>query len=100
MCVVSMVIDDWRNRTPWKLPIEPLPTQPINPDNKTYPFNPASQEEVDALKGELEALKKLLKAAKTYDEETGQPGCEKEELVQALKTLAKEVGVDLQDVLE
>ena len=56
--------------------------------------------EFDALKAELESLKKLLAAAKKYDEETGQPECETEEKVALLKKLAQLVGVDLSSVFE
>lgn len=59
-----------------------------------------SQADFDALKKEVEELKKLLQAAKAYDKATGQPDCEMAEKVKLLKAVAKLVGVDLGDVLE
>jgi hypothetical protein len=57
-----------------------------------------SRTEFDKLKAELEAVKKLLAAAKIYDEETNQPDCEDPDKVAIFKALAKLVGVDLNDI--
>jgi hypothetical protein len=84
MCVVSMISDDWNNR---RAPVY----QPIIVPGP-------SQAEFDALKKELEELKKLLVAAKVYDDNTGQPDCEKEEKIELLRRLAEIVGVDFSDV--
>lgn len=86
MCVVSMIGDDWRNRNfDWS-------------DYFIKPDNSPTREEFEALKKELESLKKLLKAAKIYDEETGQPNCEMDAKVDLIKKLAEIVGVDLEDI--
>jgi hypothetical protein len=99
MCVYSMVADDWNKRI---VPQYPWLDPTINPGQPHiyYPPTPApTQEQFDALRKEVEALKKLLKAAKIYDEETGQPDCETEEKIGTLKKIAKLLGVDLNDAL-
>lgn len=89
MCTVSIFAEDWTTRNPqWAQPtITMLPW----PDGPT-------RAEFDALKNELESLKKLLRAAKIYDEETGQPDCEDAEKVALFKRLAKLCDVDLSEV--
>ena len=47
-----------------------------------------------------EAMKELLKAAKKFDEATGQPDCEMKEKVDLLRKIAKMVGVDFEEVLK
>ena len=102
MCVVSNIGDDWMKRyeNEWWKPI-------VQPPNTTLPLPQVTQEDLEklatkedikALKSELESLKKLLKAAKIYDEETGQPECEVEEKVGIIKKLAEALGVDMKDV--
>ncbi|WZO97296.1 hypothetical protein EP7_004321 [Isosphaeraceae bacterium EP7] len=54
--------------------------------------------EFDALKREVEALKKLLGEAKRFDEVTGQPDCEMDSKVKFIRQIADAVGVDLKDV--
>ena len=71
MCIVSMIGDDWRKRLsddyPWVGPY-------IKPAERiTWPPQRVSSEEIEKLRKEIESLKKLLKAAKIYDEETDQP---------------------------
>ena len=61
---------------------------------------PVSREEFDALKKEMEELKKLLKAAKEYDEKTGQPDCHMDEKVELIKKIAELVGVDLKGIFD
>jgi hypothetical protein len=94
MCVVSMVsqhyTDKWQDTLypdhPWW--IVPTVTQPE-----------ISKDEFDALKRDVEELKALLKRAKKYDEDTGQPDCETADKVALLRKVAQLVGVDLGDVL-
>lgn len=94
MCVVSMVTDDWNQRFPKQYPI-------FNPTDKINDiFGVVTRKEFEALKKEIEALKALLVAAKKYDEDTGQPNCEKEENIQLIKNIAKAVGIDLEDLLD
>lgn len=92
MCTVSMVMDDWNSRYPnqWTTSPYVVVTDP----------NSVPREEFEALKKEVEELKKLLKAAKEYDAATGQPDCEVEEKVEMLKQLARALGVDMKGVFE
>lgn len=87
MCWVSMVAEGWQTSHPQYSP----QTWVINPPEIT-------RAEFDALRTELESLKKLLKAAKIYDEETGQADCEDAEKVALFKRLAELCGVDLSEV--
>ena len=79
-----MVMDDWSRRNTG-LPI-------------IYTQSEVSRQEFEALKLELESLKKLLLAAKEYDAETGQPDCETDEKTELFRRLAQLVGVDLSQV--
>jgi len=82
-----MIMDDWIHRNPV---IQPQVT------DSTYVIEiPVTRFEFDALKEEVESLKKLLQAAKIYDEETGQPNCEIEEKMQMIKEYAESLGVEL-----
>ena len=97
MCVVSNIGDRYRDmfpeRHPWALPY-------VNPEPWWVPTKGPTEEEFNALKKEVEELRKLLKAAKKFDEATGQPHCEQEEKIAFIKRLADYVGVDLKDVLK
>lgn len=82
MCVVSMIGDDWRSKFP-----------------STYPnLSEISRAEFIALKLEVQELKKLLIAAKQFDEVTGQKDCEMEDKIKFIKEIADAVGVDLSEV--
>ena len=87
MCMVSVVMDDFtrRQRDTWVQPFVQVPE--------------VTRLEFDALKAEVEELKKLLAAAKEYDKNTGQPDCEMEDKVALIKRIADAVGVDLSDVV-
>jgi hypothetical protein len=88
MCTLSMIMDDWNKQHP-----------PVLPTTTTwFPISEVSKEDFEALKAEVESLKKLLKAAKIYDEETGQPNCETESKIAAFKELANYLDIDLEDV--
>lgn len=87
MCVVSFIGDSWRQNPP------PVTTPWIG-----MPLSDPTQDQIDALKAEMESLKKLLKAAKIYDEETGQADCAMDEKVELIQRLADIVGVDMEDV--
>jgi hypothetical protein len=67
---------------------------PIHPH---VPYNPVgpSQAEFDKLKAEVAELVKLLKRAKKYDKDNGEPDCELDEKMALLRKMAKLVGVDL-----
>lgn len=122
MCVVSMIgdhysdkfRDDWYKRfVPWTPPVNPIwPYTPI-------PLNPhpleggggtggtsttfilmATKEEFDALKKEVEEMKKLLIKAKIYDEKNNEPNCEIDAKIELLKKFAEIVGIDLSDIFK
>lgn len=79
-------------RHPWVNPhIVPQPLSPA----PYYQIIPPSRAEFDALKKDIEELKKLITAAKKFDEATDQPHCEHAEKVALLKRLAALVGVEL-----
>ena len=59
-----------------------------------------SKEEFDALKKEVVELKRLLIAAKKFDDATGQPECENEAKIKLIKDIAKLVGVDMDSVFK
>lgn len=102
MCVLSFVGDDWSKRYPQEQQwIHPYIGPGDGSGQTSILFGPeVTKVEFDALKAELESLKKLLKAAKIYDEETGQADCEVEEKVALIKRLAELVDVDLSDIFE
>jgi hypothetical protein len=101
MCIVSNIGDAWKETFPKKWPnfpdVDPLP-QPHIPYSPTYTPPGVSQSDFEALRKEVQELKKLLEAAKKFDEATGQPHCEIEDKVELIKRIAKMVGVDLGDV--
>lgn len=84
MCVVSNIGDNWREKT-WP--------------NIQPPFWPnTTQDEIIQLRKEIEELKKLLEAAKNYDEATGQKDCEMRDKVALIKEVARVVGVSVDDI--
>lgn len=92
MCVVSMVIDHYRDK--WYEPIS-VPYYPYTPTVTLI-----SREEFDALKKDVEEMKKLLIRAKEYDRKNNEPDCEMDEKVALVKKIADLVGVSLDDVLK
>lgn len=87
--MVSNIGDSWTDKFPQNWPhIQP----------HTYIQTGASQADLNALRREVEELKKLLLAAKEFDKATGQPDCEMDKKVKLIKSIAKIVGVDLGDV--
>ena len=98
MCMVSYVGTEWNRSVPIQYPfVQPWIQTPV----PTISFTESvSREEFEALKHEIEELKKLLIAAKQFDAATGQPDCEMDEKVALIKRLADLVGVDLSEVLE
>ena len=94
MCVVSSIGDMWGETLPYRYPwVVPFPAQP-HADIVVG----ADPSEVRKLREEVEELKKLLLAAKRFDEKTGQPDCELDEKIDLLRRVAKAVGVDLEEV--
>ncbi len=95
MCVMSMIGDHYEEKWfPDKITITPEIVWP------TYiPPTGPTQQEFDDLKKEVLEMRKLLKKAKQYDEDTGQKDCEIEEKMELLRKVAEAVGVDLDDVI-
>jgi hypothetical protein len=63
------------------------------------PYSPdVTREEFDALKREVEEMKKKLIEAKLYDIATNQPDCEMESKVKILKEIAKLFDIDLTEI--
>lgn len=104
MCATSVIGDNWRDTFPDRYPWYPAPYPTTIPTPMPVPAPPLylvinpTRQEFDALKAEVEELKKLLKAAKEFDEKTGQKDCEMDEKVKFIKEIAKFVGVDLNEV--
>lgn len=94
MCMVSNVGDGWAEKFPYHWP--QIPPEP--PAKIQLIQAGVSQAEFDALKKEVQELKKLLIAAKEFDKATGQPDCEMDDKVKLIKAIAKLVGVDMGDV--
>ena len=86
--MVSAIGDNYKDQFPQKWPQFPQPFQPRE----------VSREEIAALRKEVEELKRLLKAAKLFDDTTGQPHCEIDDKVKLIREIAKLVCVDLGDV--
>ena len=101
MCTVSAVGDNWKDTFPFRYPswpyIHPSTIQTPNVNGPVI-IQGVSQAEFDKLKKDVEELKELLKAAKKYDEATGQKDCEMDEKIEFIKKIADFVGVDLNDV--
>ncbi len=91
MCVVSNIGDTYRDMFP-----KQWPNVPANP---VYPIPEISRHEFEALRKEVLELKELLKAAKKFDDATGQPDCEMDHKVKFLKQIAEALGVDMSEVL-
>jgi hypothetical protein len=66
--------------------------------NVTYNPSQVSKEDFDALKKDVEEMKKLLERALDYDKRNNEPNCEMEEKVALLKKVAELVGVSLEDI--
>ena len=109
MCTVSNIGDGYKDNFAPRWPNYPVwPAQPTGvpyPAQQGIPGQPVvidtsgvSKQEFEALKKEVEELKQLLKAAKKFDEETGQPDCHMDDKVECIKKLAEYVGVDLEDI--
>jgi len=108
MCVYSAMGDHYTKRLPetypWinpiiypELPMRPPSSVPTAPPT-TIPQDwqvPVSRAEFEALKKDVLEMKEILKIAKKYDKDTGQPDCEMEEKIELIKKIAKLVGVEL-----
>lgn len=97
MCTVSMIADHyhekWRPRYPdYFPPYSPPWTLPL-------PQQSISREEFDALRKEVQELAQLLKRAKKYDEDNGEPDCETETKMASLRLIAALGGLNLDELL-
>jgi len=92
MCIVSNIGTGYQEAFPKRWPAV------MPPAAQTVVWPGVSQADFDALKAEVEALKELLKAAKQFDDATGQADCEMDEKVEFIKQLADHLGVDLDEV--
>jgi len=103
MCVVSNIGDYGGGTIPPRYPWVYPHIQPWIDPSRTIGWpgdNQPTQEDFDALKKEVQALKKLLRAGKEFDEATGQADCENADKIAIIRKLAELVGVDLEDVLD
>lgn len=98
--MVSNIGDGWADKFPKDYPTFPYPKKIPGGHEIVWPTDSVSKQDFDALKKEVQELKKLLKAAKKFDEATGQPDCHMDEKVKLIKAIAELVGVDLGDVFE
>lgn len=98
MCVVSNIGDQWGRDFPERWPN--VPVVPTTGTGTTVTINnpEITKEDFEALRKEVQELKKLLLAAKAYDEATGQPDCEMDEKVELIRRVAELVGVDVDEV--
>jgi len=93
MCVVSMIGDHYgeKFRNPQQWPgLQPY----VQPSPIVLP-SPISREEFENLKREVEEMRVLLRRAKLYDQQNGEPDCGIEDKMALLRRVAKLVGVDL-----
>jgi hypothetical protein len=93
--MVSNIGDNFKDTFPNKWP-------QFVPDTWPPQITPpaVSKADFEALRREVQELKKLLIAANEFDKATGQPHCEMDEKVKLIKAIAKMVGVDLSEVFE
>jgi hypothetical protein len=92
MCAVSFIGDHYSDK--W----QPL-VNPPQPSTTTVSFFPVvTREEFEALRRDVLEMKALLKRAKKYDEDNGEPNCEMADKIAVLRKVAELVGVDLDDV--
>lgn len=99
MCTLSNIGDYWGDSYRRRYP-QPSIVQPwVVTDWSPVPSN-ISQEEFNKLKAEVEALRKLLEAAKEFDEATDQPNCEVDPKVALIKAVAEALGVDMSTVFK
>lgn len=97
MCVVSMVGDHFNDK--WKDPSYPYYPQIQKLTTDSIDIE-VTRQEFDALKKEVEEMKKLLERAFEYDKKNNEPNCEMEEKVALLKKVAEAVGVNLDEIFK
>jgi hypothetical protein len=104
MCVVSMVVDHYRERWEPRVPRtdDPFyPIVPVPPAPQPRPFDPKELQQFFAPKPpaitpeEVAEFRKLLDRAREYDKRNNEPECEMAEKREALLRIAKALGVDI-----
>lgn len=75
MCAVSAIGDMFRDKYRYRFP--------------QASYTNVTREEFEALKKEMEEIKELLKAAKKFDEKTGQPDCEMDDKIDFMRRWTK-----------
>ena len=101
MCVVSNMGDQYRypDQWPWRpvtplIPYDPtIPTDFLETWKKKLDGHPDTR--VDDLEKRIKVLEELLEAGKKYDAESGQPDCELDEKIEAIKRIAEQLGVKI-----
>jgi len=94
MCVVSMVMDHYRDK--WgpliPIPIVPFPVIPY----PYYPLPPQEPVPVPFISpAEIEEFRRLLERAREYDKRHNEPDCELEEKREAVRKIAKALGLEI-----
>lgn len=113
MCVVSAVGDHYGHE--WKKFGDPAnPTldwlkrlrDPMSPDPNYWQPHlgniepPITKEEHSALVQQVKDMKALLKIAVDYDRRNNEPGCEIEEKIELLRSVASAFGIDIDEILK
>lgn len=111
MCVVSMIGEHYHGKwgpqvipmTPGVIPAEPIRKTPTPDEYQNLQriwTTPVTRQEFDALKREVQEMKKLLERAHEYDKRTGQEDCHVDEKMATLRRIAEAVGIDIDEVLK
>jgi hypothetical protein len=98
MCVVSNVGDDWSRRSTWPQWPEQIPFPTPTPSPTPISIIGVSRQEFDALKRQVEEMKRQLEKARAQDIREGNPDCEMEEKVSVLKQIAKAFDIELKEI--
>jgi len=112
MCVTSMIGDHYGQKwpqqypsQPWTPPVSPFYPQPTE-DSKVRISRELDEmhkvqkdREFQELKKDVQEMKELLKKAKAYDIDNGEPECELEEKYELIRKVAKYVEVEIEDVI-
>lgn len=88
MCVVSMIMDHYKERMPEWPPKPPTTVQPFTIDFTLETWKAE-------INRRLDEMEKLIKTAKEYDKRNNEPDCELDSKRIALKRLAKEMGIEI-----
>lgn len=95
MCVVSMIMDHHHDKWTPRLP-EITPLTPDTPGTGIWPIVLPGNVTVPLItKEEIEEFRVLLERAREYDRKHHQPECELDEKRVALKSLARQLGVEI-----